>query len=194
MTTNTETGPQMPQDWESLGKENWFDINAVTHNELVSSEWAGTPHVTLICVSVNGSTKEFYNRLDDNNQAKLGCNKPHDQQCHEQDDYIDSLRAVNFSSILIHFFAQHKQFPFALPDKQDAYGYVANLLTSTLGKEAAMTFAKGRHEAATLGTGRSARLISFQHVYLEYPGVVAMQVKEMMDRKDKPALLGYCQA
>lgn len=191
--TATDSCPRTQQDFESLGKDDWFNITPVTHEELVTSRWASTPHITLICVSTNGSTGDFYNRLVDDNQAKLGCNKPHGERCHEQDEYIDSLREVNFSSVLMHFFAQHEQFPFTLPDKRDGYEYVAKLLASELGEAAGTMFLKGRDEAVSLGTGRSARLFSFQHVYLEYPGVVARQVKDMIDCKDKPALIGYRQ-
>lgn len=176
-----------------MGNDDWFDITPITHEELISSAWAATPHITLICVSTNGLTEDFYTRLVDDNQAKLGCNKPHDGRCHEQDKYIDTLQGINFSSILMHFFAQHEQFPFALPDKQDGYDYVAKLLASELSEDAGTMFLKGRDEAVSLGTGSSARLFSFQHVYLEYPGVVARQVKGMIDCKDKPAVIGYRQ-
>lgn len=186
-----ESSPRTQQDFESLGKDDWFDVTLATHEELISSPWASTPHIILVCVSINGSTGDFYNRLVDDNQEKLGCNKPHDGPCHEQNEYTDSLRGANFSSILMHFFAQHDQFPFALPNKRDGHDYVAELLASELGEEAGAVFLKGRNEAVDLGTGRSAKLFSFQHIYLEYPGVVARQVKDMIDRKDKPALIGY---
>lgn len=192
MTPN-DSSPQTPQDLEALGGDDWFHISHVTDEELTSSAWANTPHITIICISTNGSTGDFYNRLVDDNQESLGCNKPHPGYCVEQEDYTGSIGGVNFSSVLMHFFAQHEQFPFVLPEKRDGYEYVDELLASELGEAAVATFVKGRDEATSIGTGRSANLFSFQHVYLEYPGVVSRQVKGMIECKDKPALIGYRQ-
>lgn len=91
----------------------------------------------------------------------------------------------------MHFFAQHDQFPFPLPSSQDGCEYVADWLEAQLGGESRMNFVSARREAECFGTGRSIELYSPQHVYVELPGVVAKQVKGIIDRREKPGIIGY---
>ncbi|RDB21721.1 hypothetical protein Hypma_011129 [Hypsizygus marmoreus] len=184
----------MDSDFASMGQADWFNINMVALEEAISAPWAMTPHFIFICVSMDRRLEDFYGCLADKNQEKFGCNKPHDKPCREMDDYAHTIQDINFSHVIMRFFMQHEQFPFPLQVRQDGYKHVASLLESNLGEEVRNVFLKAWSEAEEFGTGRSARLYSFQHVYSELPSVVASQVKGMLERKEKPALIGYHQA
>ncbi|KAK0204611.1 hypothetical protein DFS33DRAFT_671781 [Desarmillaria ectypa] len=178
------------QDIAVIGNANWFDITPVSHDEVISSSWSGQPHFVLIAASADSDLEEFYSRLIQGSSSCLGSNQPHNELCYEIDDYTSKIQQVNFSELIMQFFGQHEQFPFPLRNGQDGYEFVAEAIESRLGEEASSLFMKARLEAYAIGTGRSARTYSFQHVYLELPGVVGRQVKNMLDRKEKP-LLGF---
>ncbi|KAK0449972.1 hypothetical protein EV421DRAFT_1293568 [Armillaria borealis] len=176
------------QDITAIGNADWFDITPVSHDEVISSSWSGLPHIVLIAVSADGPLEDFYHRLDHGSPSCLGSNQPHTGPCSQIDDYASTVENVNLSELLMLFFAQHDQFPFALQSEKDGYEYVAELIESQLDEEASELFTNAREEAYEFGTGRSAKVYSFQHAYLELPGVVGRQVKGMLDRKEKPLL------
>ncbi|KAK0204603.1 hypothetical protein DFS33DRAFT_1453146 [Desarmillaria ectypa] len=178
------------QDIAAIGNANWFDITPVSHDEVLSSSWAGQPHIVLIAVSTDGDLEDFYGRLIHDSPCCLGSSRPHNGPCREIDDYTSIVEKANFSQLLMLLFGQHEQFPFPLRSQQDGYDYIADCIRSELGEEASGLFMKARSEAYEYGTGRSTRTYSFQHVYLELPGVVGRQVKGMLGRKEKP-LLGF---
>ncbi|PBL04364.1 hypothetical protein ARMGADRAFT_51169 [Armillaria gallica] len=178
------------QDITATGNANWFDITPVSHDEVISSSWAGQPHVVLIAVSTDGDLEDFYGRLTHNGPSCPGSSQPHNRPCREIENYTNIVQKANFSQLLMLVFAQHEQFPFPLGSQQDGYEYVADCIREELGEEARRLFMKTCLEAYECGTGRSTKTYSFQHVYLELPGVVGRQVKSMMDRKEKP-LLGF---
>ncbi|KAK0469983.1 uncharacterized protein EV420DRAFT_1473099 [Desarmillaria tabescens] len=178
------------QDITAIGNANWFDVTPVSHDEIISSPWAGQPHIVLIAVSTDGDLEDFYGRLTHDSPSCLGTSQPHNGPCREIENYTNIIEKANFSQLLMLLFGQHEQFPFPLRGQQDGYEYVADCIKSELGEEACGLFMKACSEAYECGTGRSTRMYSFQHVYLELPGVVGRQVKSMLDRKEKP-LLGF---
>ncbi|THU90263.1 hypothetical protein K435DRAFT_864445 [Dendrothele bispora CBS 962.96] len=168
----------------TTGSVDWFNITPVSTEEVVTSTWAGHPHFIMVAVSIDGDLKDFYGRLASE------MNKPHTGPCSDIAEYVDFIGRINFSELLIQFFAYHPQWPFTLPNQRDGHEYVAEALGVHLGSKARDLFETARCNAYENGTGDSARVYSFQHIYLELPAVVGRQVKRMMNQREKP-LLGF---
>jgi hypothetical protein len=163
-----------------IGDPDWFDVTVVPDQDVTVSPWARLPHVVMICMSGEGTIEDF-------RRLRLGGNQtshPHKGTCQDIVDYISNLENVNFARFLAHCAADHPQFPFALPDQEDEYGRVYELVQKGLGERAAEAFREARNGAEDFGTGRSINLFKIEHVFLEFPGMVWEELK------DEPTVYG----
>ncbi|TFK20748.1 hypothetical protein FA15DRAFT_707821 [Coprinopsis marcescibilis] len=171
---------------QELGESNWFHLDLVSAEELITSPWARLPHVVLIGMSGEGTFDDFRSRLlhislDDHDQPI----QPHANDCQEIREYGAKLRELNFPRFILHDAAHHPQFPFALPGDEDEYERVSYLLGEGLGEDVSRLFQVTKDGAEEFGAGKSLdKLFGLEHFFVEYPLTV---VKEF---KDKPVVYG----
>jgi hypothetical protein len=170
------------------GNADWLDITSVSLNSVLIQDWAREPHVIIISNSIAGSMSDFYIRMSNDNQ-----NGVHNQSCLEYDTYVKSeFSTLNFSAAVMHFFGIHDQYPFVLDDKENQWEVIEKIVNSTLGHEAAMTYRQTVDESHESEDGRIALgFLNFQHIFTEFPIVVARQTEQIMLRNEKPAPYGY---
>ncbi|KAH7921637.1 hypothetical protein BV22DRAFT_1132105 [Leucogyrophana mollusca] len=177
-----------------MGEQGWFAVEYVPMEQVLSAAWAHTPHFIYISNSIDGSLSDFYDRLVDCNQERLGTHAPHDDDgCGEHVEHVKSVLEHNFSRAVMHFFGQHTQYPFTLPGQRDGYDAVAEFIRDTLGADAQEAFRHAAHTTNDFSTA-STRVHTCMHAYLEFPAVVGRQVSAMMANGDKPAPFGYAWA
>ena len=162
------------------GNPDWFDVTVVSDQDILALPWARLPHVVMICMSGEGTIEDFRRLHLGGNQTR----QPHKGTCREIVDYINNLKNVNFARCLAHWAAHHPQFPFTLPDREDEYKRVYELVQRGLGDRAGEVFREARDGAEEFGTGRSINMFTIEHVFLEFPGVVWNEMKE------EPAIYG----
>ncbi|KAG2117199.1 uncharacterized protein F5147DRAFT_671705 [Suillus discolor] len=167
-----------------MGEPNWFDVTLVLDEDIISSPWAMLPHVIMICMSGKGTIDDFRCLLLDSNQGNLRPSQPHNGTCQEIVDYVSKLKELNFARVIAHCFAHHNQFPFTLPDDEDALERVSDLMQKGLGKRASDAFKGARDGADDFGTGRSMNMFTIEHLVVEFPGMV---LKEL---QGKPTVYG----
>ncbi len=92
----TNISPVKDQDITAIGNANWFDITPVSHDEVISSSWAGQPHVVLIAVSTDGDLEDFYGRLTHNSPSCPGSSQPHNRPCREIENYTNIVQRQLF--------------------------------------------------------------------------------------------------
>ncbi|KIK58207.1 hypothetical protein GYMLUDRAFT_74990 [Collybiopsis luxurians FD-317 M1] len=161
-----------------IGEDHWFKVEIVSLDQVDSSPWGRIPHIIMICMSCQGTIEDFKRRLLEDQQGLL----PLQHRCSQADDCAIAITRTNIARLLAHFFAQHEQFPFLLPGHEDRFSRVADALHSCLGREASATFAEARSGAEEFGTGRSTRLATIEHIFTEYPSILARDVKEYGER------------
>lgn len=169
--------------YSAIGEDHWFKTEMLSLDQIVSSPWGRIPHIIMIGMSCQGTIGDFQRRLFEGNQGKL----PLQHRCCEADACALAIPRTNTSRLLAHFFAQHEQYPFPLPGGEDETHRVATLLRSCLGEEAEAAFTKARLGAEEFGTGRSTRLFTLEHVFLEFPSIVGRGIK---DHGENPSVLG----
>ncbi|EGN93941.1 hypothetical protein SERLA73DRAFT_78324 [Serpula lacrymans var. lacrymans S7.3] len=175
----------------SLGESDWFSIQHVPLESVLSEKWAHVPHFIYISNSTDGSLSDFYDRLVDLNQDRLGSNAPHnDEGCQVYIEHMKSVAEHNFSRAFMHFFGQHKQYPFSLPEQRDGYDVIGEYVRDAIGANAENAFRDAAFSVNDTGT-TSTRLHTCMHAYLEFPVIVGRQVSEMTDQGQKPAPFGY---
>ncbi|KAH9478538.1 putative cyclodipeptide synthase PUL1 [Psilocybe cubensis] len=173
------------KDYSALGDVQWFDIEVLTVDQIASAPWNKTPHTIIIGMSCQGTIEDFRLRLLESQQGLL----PAHHRCGQVDECALAIECTNISHLVSHFFSQHEQFPFVLPGGEDEIERVGSALECSLGPDAKHAFAMGRVGAEKFGTGRSARLATIEHIFLEYPCVFANDMKKV---GEKPQVLG-CQ-
>jgi len=169
--------------YSAIGEYHWFKTEMLSLDQVISSPWSRIPHIIMIGMSCQGTIGDFQRRLIEGNQGKL----PLQHRCCESDACALAIPRTNISRLLAHFFAQHEQYPFLLPGRETETHRVATLLRSCLGEEAEAAFTKARLGAEEFGTGRSTRLFTLEHVFLEFPSIVG---KDILDRGENPSVLG----
>ncbi|KAG1815838.1 hypothetical protein EV424DRAFT_1348394 [Suillus variegatus] len=114
-----------------MGEPNWFDVTPVSDEDIIASPWAMLPHIIMICMSGEGTIDDFRRLLLDRNQGNWRPSQPHNGMCQEIVDYVSKLKELNFARFMAHCSAHHDQFPFTLPDDEDALekGWVRELAT-----------------------------------------------------------------
>ncbi|KAG2098961.1 uncharacterized protein F5147DRAFT_712981 [Suillus discolor] len=167
-----------------MGEPNWFDVTLVSDEDIIASPWAMLPHVIMICMSGEGTIDDFRRLLLDNNQGNWRPSQPHNGTCQEIVDYVSKLKELNFARFMAHCSAHHDQFPFTLPDDEDALERVSDLIQKGLGKRASDTFQGARDGADDFGTGRSMNMFTIEHLVVEFPGMI---LKEL---QGKPTVYG----
>jgi len=168
-----------------MGEFNWFDVTLVSDEDIIASPWATLPHVVMICMSGVGTIDDFRRLLFDINQGNLCPSQSHNGACREIVGYVSKLKELNFARFLAHYSAHHGQFPFTLPDDEDAFERVSNLIQKGLGKRASDIFKRARDGADDFGTGRSINMFTIEHMFAEFPG--SMILKEL---QGKPTVYG----
>ena len=167
-----------------MGEPNWFDVTLVSAQDIIASPWARLPHVIMICMLGEGTIEDFRRLLLDSNQGKLHPSQPHNGACREIADVVSKLKEVNFARFIAHCGVDHDQFPFILPDQEDAFERVFELIQKRLGKRASDIFKGARDGADDFGTGGSMGMFTIEHLVLEFPGVVLEELKK------KPTVYG----
>lgn len=167
-----------------MGEPNWFDVTLVSDEDIIASPWAIMPHVIMICMSGEGTIDDFRRLLLDSNQGNSRPSQPHSGTCREIVDYINKLKELNFARFMVHCSAHHDQFPFTLPDDEDGFETVSDLIQKGLGKRASDIFKEARDGADAFGTGRSMNRFTIEHLVVEFPG---MTLKEL---QGKPTVYG----
>ena len=169
--------------YSAIGEDHWFKTEMLSLDQVISSPWSRIPHIIMIGMSCQGTIGDFQRRLLEGNQGKL----PLQHRCCEADACALTIPRTNVSRLLAHFFAQHEQYPFTLPGRQDESLRVAALLRSCLGEEAEAAFKRAKLGAEEFGTGRSTRLFTLEHVFLEFPSIVGRSIE---DHGENPSVLG----
>lgn len=167
----------------AAGEDHWFKTEILSLDQVVSSSWSRIPHITMIGMSCQGTIEDFKRYLFKSQQGLL----PLQHHCSQADDCASVFVHTDISRLLSHFFAEHEQFPFPLPGLEDKFSRVAGVLNICLGEGAETAFAEARSGAETFGTGQSAWLASVEHFFLEYPSILARDVKEY---GEKPRVWG----
>lgn len=167
-----------------MGEPNWFDVTLVSDEDITASPWAILPHIIMICMSGEGTIDDFRRLLLDSNQGNTRPSRPHKGTCREIVDYVSKLKELNFARFMAHCSAHHDQFPFTLPDDEDAFERVSDLIRKGLGKKASDTFKGARDGADAFGTGRSMKMFTIEHLVVEFP---VMILKEL---QGKPTVYG----
>ncbi|KAH9483425.1 putative cyclodipeptide synthase PUL1 [Psilocybe cubensis] len=172
-------------DYVALGQAQWFDIEVLTVDQIASAPWNRNPHTIIVGMSCQGTIEDFRLRLLESQQGLL----PVQHRCRQADECALAIECINISHLVAHFFSQHEQFPFTLPGGEDEIERVGCALEHSLGAHAKSAFFMGRAGAEKFGTGRSTRLATIEHIFLEYPSVFANDMKRI---GEKPQVLG-CQ-
>ncbi|KAG1854774.1 hypothetical protein C8R48DRAFT_807489 [Suillus tomentosus] len=167
-----------------MGEPNWFDVTPVSDEDIIASPWAMLPHVIMICMSGEGTIDDFRRLLLDRNQGNWRPSQPHNGTCQEIVDYVSKLKELNFARFMAHCSAHHDQFPFTLPDDEDALERVSDLIQKGLGERASYIFKGARDGADDFGTGRSMNMFTIEHLVVEFPGMI---LKEL---QGKPTVYG----
>lgn len=170
-----------------IGNDGWFEKEVVSLDQVISSPWARTPHIILIGMSGQGTINNFRSCLLASLQGHWLQQDHGPDRCCETDKCIRQIEAANFPRVLSHCFAQHEQFPFRLPAHEDGFDRVAALLRSSLGEEAEEAFTKVRLGAEQYGTGKSTRLWTIEHFFLEFPSVLGRSIS---DQGEAPQVFG----
>lgn len=131
---------------------------------------------------------DFYIRMSNNDLVGV-----HHASCSEYNDFVkNEFAAINFSETIMRFFSIHDQYPFDLPDNEDEWDVIEKIVNSTLGHDAAMTYRQTMDKTHESRDGRTALgLLNFQHIFTEFPVVVARQTEQIILRNEKPAPYGY---
>jgi hypothetical protein len=187
-----QAGPARDQQLMELGAQDWFTITRVNRAEVLSESWARRAHHVFVSNSIDGSMGDFYNRLVDENQNRLGPHTPHSaDDCAEHTAHVARVLRSNFARVVMHFFGLHEQYPFDLPGGLDDYDAVAERIGEAVGPDAVRAYRESISGAIEHGTGTAASLYSFQHAFLELPVTIARQVEAMERESAKPAPFGY---
>lgn len=173
------------KDYSAIGGDHWFDTEVLTLEQVTSAPWNKVPHTIMVGMSCQGTIEDFKLKLLESQQGLL----PVQHRCGQADECALTIERTNISRLVAHFFAQHEQFPFTLPGGENEFERVGNALQRSLGDHAEAAFSDARTGADKFGTGRSARLVTLEHIFLEYPNVFANNMKVT---EEKPQVLG-CQ-
>ncbi|CAF1461464.1 unnamed protein product, partial [Adineta steineri] len=170
------------------GNVDWFDVTSVSLNSVLLDDWARQPHVIIISNSIAGSMDDFHIRMGDDNQ-----NGVHNESCPEYDMYVkNELSTLNFSAAIMNFFTIHDQYPFDLGANENEWDVIGKIVDSTLGYEAATIYRQTVDESHKSNDGRvSLGFLSFQHMFAEFPIVIARQTEQIILHNEKPAPYGY---
>ncbi|KAF9521879.1 hypothetical protein CPB83DRAFT_865157 [Crepidotus variabilis] len=155
----------------AMGEDDGFNTEILSLDQVLASSWSKIPHITMVGMSCEGNIEDFRRRLLESQQRLL----PVDHRCGEADDCAHTISGTNISRLLVHFFAQHEQFPFRLRGVENQFDRVAGGLNKYFGKEAEETFMEARFGADEFGTGRSTRLATIEHFCLEYPHIFSKE-------------------
>ncbi|KAG2142838.1 uncharacterized protein EDB93DRAFT_1156652 [Suillus bovinus] len=180
--TRNPTSPA-PSFYE-MGEPDWFDVTLVSDEDIVTASWSILPHNIMICMSGEGTIDDFRRLLLDSNQGNSLLSQPHNGTCQEIVDYISKLKELNFARFMAHCSAHHDQFPFTLPDDEDALERVSDLIQKGLGKRASDTFKEARDGADDFGTGKSMNMFTIEHLVVEFPGMILKELQR------KPTVYG----
>jgi hypothetical protein len=86
----------------------------------------------------------------------------------------------------------HDQYPFDLPGNENQWNVMEEIIALTLGEEAAATCRETADMAYDCDERCSAsNLLNFQHIFAEFPAVIARQTDQIILRNEKPASYGY---
>lgn len=130
-------------------------------------------------MSGKGTIDDFRRLLLDVNRGNSRPTQPHHGTCQEIIDYVGKLKELNFARFITHFFAHHDQFPFTLPDDEDAFRRVSDLIKKGLGKRASEILNGARYGADYFGAGRSMDMFTMEHLLLEFPVMIWKELQEM---------------
>nr|KMM67742.1 hypothetical protein CPAG_04075 [Coccidioides posadasii RMSCC 3488] len=152
---------------ENPGSPVRWQLTKVTAKELLSSTNV-EPHIVISGNSLNGT-------YDDYMRIKSPAHVHDDDQCPDNFEHCQIIKAVNMDRIALAIFAEHKHYSFELTGEDGRIGEA-----EVVGKfmEEADPWLRGdwekrKYEAFDLGTGFSLKTIMWQHVVLETVGRAA---------------------
>lgn len=131
---------------------------------------------------------DLYNRMINNHTCR-----PHDGLCSEYDEFINNeFPPKNFSYTIMNFFGIHDQYPFDLPNNENQWHAIENIIDSSLGHDAAATCRQMMNLTDNRVMNYSgSNLLNFQHIFAEMPIIIARQTKQIILQNDIPVPYGY---
>jgi hypothetical protein len=170
------------------GSADLFRLTSVPLDSVLTEDWARQLHVVLMSISIADNMADFCIRMGNANLCK-----PHNEPCSEYNEFVkNEFPSINFSQTIVDLSVAHDQYPFDLPNNENESDVVEKIVESTLGREAASIYRHTVDEAYGNGVKSAALgLLSIQHIFAEFPAVVAHQTEQIILRNEKPGPYGY---